>query len=78
MIEAWGGHAGCQERHKEPGDPGADFPGFKWCDFDHTPAAPVEKLEDECDLYLTNFATDCYAPLAAYLDNKYTQHEGKI
>ena len=54
------------------------IPGFRWSDSDHTPAAPVEKLEDEWDLYLTDFATDSYAPLAAYLDNKYTLQAGKI
>ena len=54
------------------------IPGFIWCDFDHTPDLPVKKMEDEWDLYLTDFATDTYGPLAAYLDMKYTMEDGKL
>ena len=47
------------------------IPGLKWCDFDDCPTLPETLVEDTWDLYLTDFATDCYTPLAAYLDNKY-------
>ena len=47
------------------------LPGLKWCDFDDSPMMPETVVEDTWDLYLTDFATDCYTPLAAYLDNKY-------
>ena len=54
------------------------IPGFKWCDFDHTPSMPETKYEDKWDLYLTDFATDCYAPLVAYLDSQYSLRDGKV
>ena len=56
----------------------AKIPGFRWRDFDHMPEPPVKKYEDEWDLYLTDFATDTYNPLAAYLDMKYKKDAGKV
>ena len=41
------------------------IPGFKWRDFEHTPMLPETIGEDTWDLYLTDFATDCYTPLAS-------------
>ena len=56
----------------------AIIPGFRWLDFDHTPEMPVKNNADERDLYLTDFATDTYNPLASYLDMKYTKVNGKV
>ena len=54
------------------------IPGFKWADFEHTPSMPETLIEDKWDLYLTDFATDCYAPLAAYLDSQYSMKDGVV
>ena len=51
------------------------IPGFKWGDFEHAPTLPETMVEDTWDLYLTDFATDCYTPLAAYLDTKYVLND---
>jgi hypothetical protein len=54
------------------------IPGFKWCDFDHTPVLPSGTPVDKWDFYLTDFATDTYAPLRTYLDDKYSKANGKV
>ena len=54
------------------------IPGFKWGDFEHTPTLPETMVEDTWDLYLTDCATDCYTPLASYLNNKYVLKDGVL
>jgi hypothetical protein len=54
------------------------IPGFRWCDFEHCPELPETAIEDKWDLYLTDFATDCYSPLAVYLDNEYKTVNGEV
>jgi hypothetical protein len=54
------------------------IPGFKWCDFDHTPVLPSGTPVDKWDFYLTDFATDTYAPPRTYLDDKYSKANGKV
>ena len=56
----------------------AIIPGFTWSDFDHTPEMPTKTNAEEWDLYLTDFATDTYSPLASYLDMKYSKVNGKV
>ena len=56
----------------------AIIPGFTWSDFDHTPEMPTKTNAEEWDLYLTDFATDTYSPLASYLDMKYSKVDGKV
>lgn len=54
------------------------IPGFTWGDFDNAPEYPKSISSDKWDLYLTDFATDTYAPLKAYLDDKYTMENGEL
>ena len=56
----------------------AIIPGFTWSDFDHTPEMPTKTNTEEWELYLTDFATDTYSPLASYLDMKYSKVDGKV
>jgi hypothetical protein len=54
------------------------IPGFRWCDFEYTPVLPSGTAVDKWEFCVTDFATDTYAPLRNYLDDKYTSTNGKV
>jgi hypothetical protein len=54
------------------------IPGFNWGDFDTAPELPKTASSENWDLYLTDFATDTYAPLKAYLDDRYALENGEL